>query len=133
MKFWAILLFAAVSLVCLQAAEAKKAEDSKGTPSFSVKTFYTAMAKADFVTAKKYLEAKELIQMIAFVEEMIKESPELKDETKKDFAPMAQAKFISEKITGNKAEVVISYTENGKPKKDTVKLKKVKDLWLIAD
>ena len=116
------------------AAEKSKAiEDTAGTPSFVVKSFYTAMAKADFSEAKKHIIAKELVDMIKALEELIKEVPELKEDTKKEFAPQAKAKFISEKITGDKAEVVYSFLHEGKTKKETVKLKKVKNEWKIDE
>ena len=114
-------------------AKNKAVEDTAGTPSFAVKSFYTAMAKADFSQAKKYLIAQELIDMIKGLEELIKEVPELKEDTKKEFAAQAKAKFISEKITGDKAEVVYSFLHEGKTKKETVKLKKVKNEWKIDE
>ena len=73
------------------------------------------------------------IGVIKALEELIKEVPELKEDTKKEFAAQAKAKFISEKITGDKAEVVYSFLHEGKTKKETVKLKKVKNEWKIDE
>ena len=76
---------------------------------------------------------KELEQLINFLENMIKETPELKEDAKKDFEPMAKGKIVSEKITGEKAEVVWSYTDHKKPQKTTYKLQKLKGTWNLVD
>ena len=52
---------------------------------------------------------------------------------KKDFEPMAKGKIVSEKITGEKAEVVWSYTDHKKPQKTTYKLQKLKGTWKLVD
>ena len=132
-KMFVLALLAGITMFSMHGAEAKKAEDSAGTPSYAVKAYYTSMAKADFAAAKKYLAAKELIQMTTALEEMAKEDQELIDDTKKEFANSAKAKFISETITGDKAVVVFSYQENGKTRKETHNLKKVNGVWLIED
>ena len=107
------------------------------TPSNAVKMFYSAMAKADFAAAKKYVKAHELKKMIEALEELAKEMPEMKAEAAKDFAPMAQGKVLSEKITDNKAEVVYSYKVKEKnkevTKKETYKLEKSGKHWIIIE
>ena len=110
---------------------AKNAPVRSGSPAAAVKTFYSAMAKSDFVVARKYVVADEMKKMIEFLEKMTKEVPSLKEDTKKDFTPLANAKIISEKITGKKAEVKYSYTKDKKTKTETLNLQKVKGSWLI--
>ena len=110
---------------------AKNATVKSGSPAAAVKTFYTAMAKSDFAVARKYVVADEMKKLIEFLEKMTKEVPSLKEDTKKDFTPLANAKIISEKITGNKAEVKYSYTKDKKMKTETLNLQKVKGSWLI--
>ena len=89
-KMFVLALLAGITMFSMHGAEAKKAEDSAGTPSYAVKAYYTSMAKADFAAAKKYLAAKELIQMTTALEEMAKEDQELIDDTKKEFANSAK-------------------------------------------
>lgn len=103
------------------------------TPGATVKNFFTAMAKADFATAKKVVLTKELVGLIQFVEEMAKENPELKKEAAADFKHFAQGKVVSEKITGDTAAVVYEYKEKNKIKKETYKLKKISGQWKIVD
>ena len=74
---------------------AKNAAVKSGSPAAAVKTFYTAMAKSDFVVARKYVIADEMKKLIEFLEKMTKEVPSLKEDTKKDFTPLANAKIIS--------------------------------------
>lgn len=121
-------------LVCITLAIAAQTPTLKpGTPAHAVKTFYTAMAKTDFTTAKKYLVSKELTGMIKFLEDMSKQVS-IKEDAKNDFGPMAAAKFLSEKITGNKAEVTFTYKVKGKKnKKETHKLQKSNGIWKIVD
>lgn len=132
-KSFAVMLLAGVAIFSAQGAEKPKAENSKGTPSFAVKSFFTAMAKADFPAAKKQLMCKDLLKMITALEQWVKIEPELVADTKKEFANMANAKFISEKITGSQATVVISFVEKGKTKQQKYTLKKVNGNWLIEN
>ena len=57
-KMFVLALLAGITMFSMHGAEAKKAEDSAGTPSYAVKAYYTSMAKADFAAAKKYLAYK---------------------------------------------------------------------------
>ena len=135
-KFFAILAAITLSIFFadLSAAEKKPAPD---TPSVAVKTFFAAMVKGDFAKAKSLIEIKELAQMLTGIEQMIKEEPEIKNDILKDtaklFDPMSKAKIVSEKITGDTAEVVISYIENEKTEQDTIKLKKVSGKWKLVE
>lgn len=107
-----------------------------GTPSHAVKTFFRSMANADFATAKKFVAAKELEGMIALLEQLAKEAPEVAAEAKKEFAGIYNSmKFKGEKINGDTAEVTASATnpETGKTEDDTLKLKKVNGIWKITD
>ena len=108
-------------------------EDTAGTPSHAVKTFYTSMAKTDFSTAKKYVQAKELVDMITSVESLSKEVPDLKKETTEQFSPFAKAKYLSEKVTGGEAEVTYSVQEKGKVKRETLRLRKIGGIWKITE
>ena len=110
--------------------------DKVGTPSHAVKTFFRSMANADFATAKNYVAAKELEGMIALLEQLAKEAPEVAAEAKKEFAGIYNSmKFKAEKINGDTAEVTVSAVnpENGKTEDDTLKLKKVKGIWKIVE
>lgn len=110
--------------------------DKVGTPSHAVKTFFRSMANADFSTAKNYVAAKELEGMIALLEQLVKEAPEVAAEAKKEFAGFLKSmKFKAEKINGDTAEVTVSAVnpETGKPEDDTLKLKKVKGIWKIVE
>ena len=107
-----------------------------GTPSHAVKTFFRSMANADFATAKNYVAAKELEGMIALLEQLAKEAPEVAAEAKKEFAGIYNSmKFKAEKINGDTAEVTVSAVnpETGKPEDDTLKLKKVNGIWKIVE
>ena len=106
---------------------------SQATPSAAVKTFAVALGKADFATAKKCIADKEMVAMIATVEELIKEVPELKQDVIKEFAGIANLKVVSEKITGDTAEVVVLFKEKNKEKRDTMKLKKFGNDWKIVE
>ena len=101
------------------------------TPGTTIKNFYTAMANSNFDAAKKYVAADEMKKLISFLENMTKEVPALKEDTKKDFMPLANAKINSEKITGDKAVVKYTYTKDKKSKTETLNLKKVNGLWII--
>ncbi|MBE6370203.1 MAG: DUF4878 domain-containing protein [Lentisphaerae bacterium] len=118
------------------AAEVKKAAakiKKPTTPAETIAAFYTAMAKSDFAEAKKYVKADELKKMIGTLADLVKEMPEFKADVAKDFAPMLKGKCTSEKITGNKAEIVFTYKEKGKDKKETYKLEKTGNNWIIVD
>ena len=107
-----------------------------GTPSHAVKTFFRSMANADFATAKNYVAAKEVEGMIALLEQLVKEAPEVAADAKKEFAGILKSmKFKAEKINGDTAEVMISLVnpETGKPEDDTLKLKKVNGIWKIVE
>lgn len=107
-----------------------------GTPSHAVKTFFRSMANADFSTAKKYVAAKELQDMLTMLEQLAKEAPEVAAEAKKEFAGIYNSmKFKAEKINGDTAEVTASATnpETGKTEDDTLKLKKVNGIWKIVE
>ena len=106
---------------------------SQATPSAAVKTFAVAMSQADFVTAKKCVEGKELVGLITMLEELIKEVPEMKKDAVEEFGNMAKMKIVSEKITGDTAEVVFTYKEKNKEKQDTRKLKKIGKDWKIIE
>ena len=110
--------------------------DKVGTPSHAVKTFFRSMANADFATAKNYVAAKELEGMIALLEQLVKEAPEVAADAKKEFAGILKSmKFKAEKINGDTAEVTVSLVnpETGKPEDDTLKLKKVNGIWKIVE
>ena len=107
-----------------------------GTPSHAVKAFFRSMANADFATAKKFVAAKELEGMIALLEQLAKEAPEVAAEAKKEFAGIYKSmKFKGEKINGDTAEVTVSVVnpKTGKPEDDTLKLKKVNGIWKIVE
>ncbi len=128
------LLTIAVSLlICAITTNltAKAVSGESNGPAAAIKSFYAAMAKSDFNSAKKYVVANEMKQLIAFLEKMTKEVPSLKEDTKKDFAPLANAKIISEKITGDKAVVKYTYTKGKKTETETLNLQKVKGCWQI--
>ena len=112
---------------------AAPAPDKAGTPSNTVKTFFTSMANTDFAAAKKCVKADELKQMITALEKLIKEVPDLKKDTAEEYAPMVKAQYLAEKITGSKAEVTISYKTSKGVKKETYKLEKSGSQWVIAD
>ena len=122
-----------VILCCLLFFTVIGAEIKEGTPSYSVKTFFDSMAKADIAKAKTVIESREVVGMLEFIEAAIKETPELKSDTVKEFAHYAAAKFISEKISGNTAEVVVSIKEKGKEKKEIYKLKKLGGIWKLVE
>ena len=110
--------------------------DKVGTPSHAVKTFFRSMANADFATAKNYVAAKEMQDMLTMLEQLVKEAPEVAAEAKKEFAGILKSmKFKAEKINGDTAEVTVSAVnpENGKTEDDTLKLKKVKGIWKIVE
>lgn len=110
--------------------------DKVGTPSHAVKTFFRSMANADFATAKNYVAAKELQDMLTMLEQLVKEAPEVAAEAKKEFAGIYNSmKFKAEKINGDTAEVTVSAVnpETGKPEDDTLKLKKVNGIWKIVE
>lgn len=110
--------------------------DKVGTPAYSIKTFFRSMANADFSTAKNYVAVKELEGMIALLEQLAKEAPEVAAEAKKEFAGIFKSmKFKAEKINGDTAEVTVSAVnpETGKPEDDTLKLKKVNGIWKIVE
>ena len=107
-----------------------------GTPSHAVKTFFRSMANADFATAKNYVAAKEMQDMLTMLEQLAKEAPEVAAEAKKEFAGIYNSmKFKGEKINGDTAEVTVSAVnpETGKPEDDTLKLKKVNGIWKIVE
>ena len=107
-----------------------------GTPSHAVKTFFRSMANADFATAKNYVAAKEMQDMLTMLEQLAKEAPEVAAEAKKEFAGIYNSmKFKAEKINGDTAEVTVSAVnpETGKPEDDTLKLKKVNGIWKIVE
>ena len=107
-----------------------------GTPSHAVKTFFRSMANADFATAKNYVAAKEMQDMLTMLEQLAKEAPEVAAEAKKEFAGIYNSmKFKAEKINGDTAEVTVSAVnpENGKTEDDTLKLKKVNGIWKIVE
>lgn len=107
-----------------------------GTPSHAVKTFFRSMANADFATAKNYVAAKEMQDMLTMLEQLAKEAPEVAAEAKKEFAGIYKSmKFKGEKINGDTAEVTVSAVnpETGKPEDDTLKLKKVNGIWKIVE
>ena len=110
--------------------------DKVGTPSHAVKTFFRSMANADFATAKNYVAAKEMQDMLTMLEQLAKEAPEVAAEAKKEFAGILKSmKFKAEKINGDTAEVTVSAVnpENGKTEDDTLKLKKVNGIWKIVE
>ena len=110
--------------------------DKVGTPSHAVKTFFRSMANADFATAKNYVAAKEMQDMLTMLEQLVKEAPEVAAEAKKEFAGILKSmKFKAEKINGDTAEVTVSAVnpETGKPEDDTLKLKKVNGIWKIVE
>ena len=129
-KFGFIAVIAAAILLPLSVHSADK---KNNRPEDIVKTYYTAMAKCDFVTAKKCLAAKELQQMVAFLEATVKKNPQSKSDVKEEYAPMAAGKFSSAKITGNTAKVTFTYTVKKKQKKETHTLKKVNNSWKIEN
>ena len=107
-----------------------------GTPSHAVKTFFRSMANADFATAKNYVAAKELQDMLTMLEQLAKDAPEVAAEANKGFAGIYNSmKFKAEKINGDTAEVTVSAVnpETGKPEDDTLKLKKVNGIWKIVE
>ena len=107
-----------------------------GTPSHAVKTFFRSMANADFATAKNYVAAKEMQDVLTMLEQLAKEAPEVAAEAKKEFAGIYNSmKFKAEKINGDTAEVTVSAVnpENGKTEDDTLKLKKVNGIWKIVE
>ena len=129
-RFFAILIctFAGLFTVGLDAAEKKLSEPEK-----TVSAFFTAMAKADFATAKKYVADKELTGMLTFMEELAKESPGTREDAKKEFAYMLKAKIELVEIKDSSAKVRFNCTEKGKKKTETYSLKKIGGSWKIAD
>ena len=126
--------FLAIASVFFVLSSFAGTEDTAGTPSNAVKTFYVSMAKSDFKTAKKHVQADELVKMIETVENLSKEVPSLKEESKKEFEPLAKAKYLSEKVTGDKAEVTYTAIQkNGKQKKETVNLRKIGGIWKMTE
>ena len=93
------------------------------------------MKKGEFATAKRYVQTKELLDLITGVENLAKEVPELKADCVKIFTAAAAGKAVSEKITGDTAEVVWTYREpeTKKMEKDTIKLKKISGIWKILN
>ena len=126
-------VLALFALVCMPLQAADKKSDN--TPAGSVKAFYTAMKKGEFATAKRYVQTKELLDLITGVENLAKEVPELKADCVKIFTAAAAGKAVSEKITGDTAEVVWAYREpeTKKMEKDTIKLKKISGIWKILN
>ena len=108
---------AAIFAAILLPLSVHSAEKNNQAPDAVVKAYYAAMAKCDFVTAKKCLAAKELQQMISFLEETVKKNPSSKSDVKEEYAPMAAGKFATAKITGNTAKVTVTYTVKKKQKK----------------
>ncbi len=105
----------------------------EGTPSHAVKTFFMSMSKGDLATAEKIVGDKEIAGMLKMIREVIKETPEFKDELLKEFAGYDKVEIISEKISGNSATVVVKYPEKGKIQKMTLKLNKVAGAWKIVE
>lgn len=126
-----LLLLAVSALAMLPGSDLYAAQKKVLSPADTIKAFHTAMANCDFASAKKYVEADEMKKMIAALETLIKEVPSLKEDTKKDFTPLVNAKIVSEKITGNKATVVFTYAKGKKTTKETLNLKKRNNIWVI--
>ena len=124
---------AAIFAAILLPLNVYSAEKNNHAPEEVVKMYYVAMAKCDFATAKKCLAAKELQQMISFLEETVKKNPSSKADVKEEYAPMAAGKFAAAKITGNTAKVSFTYTVKKKQKKETHTLKKVDNIWKIEN
>lgn len=124
---------AAIFAAILLPLSVHSAEKNNQAPDAVVKTYYAAMAKCDFATAKKCLATKELQQMISFLEETVKKNPSSKSDVKEEYAPMAAGKFATAKITGNTAKVTVTYTVKKKQKKETHTLKKVDNTWKNED
>lgn len=108
------------------------AAPEKSTPGTAVREFFTAMTGTDFAKAKKLVVDKELADMIGMLESLAKDDPALKAETAAEFRNLAQGKIVSEKITGDTAQVVLEYQKNGKTVKETYNLKKISGQWKIS-
>ena len=104
-------------------------------PGAVVKEFFTLMSKAEWTAAKKHLAGKELQQMISGLESIYKElsAAEKKSDALESFGAQAKLKVVSEKITGDKAVVTVTYQEKKKTKKESYNLKKVNGAWKIVD
>ena len=104
-------------------------------PGASVKNFYTLMSKGEWTAANKYLASKELTEMIGGLENIYKHlsAAEKKKDAMDSYGAMANLKVVSEKVTGDKAVVVVTYKEKKKEKKETYNLKKVNGTWKIVD
>ncbi len=104
-------------------------------PGTVVKEFFTLMSKAEWTAAKKHLAGKELQQMISGLESIYKElsAAEKKSDALESFGAQAKLKVVSEKITGDKAVVTVTYQEKKKTKKESYNLKKVNGAWKIVD
>ena len=125
-------LFAVLFSICFMFI-ASGAPVEVGTPSHAVKTFFISMAKADLTTAEKVVGNKEIAAMLKMINDVIKETPEYKNELLKEFAGYDKVEIISEKISGNSAIVVVKYPGQGKTEKMTLKLSKVAGGWKIVE
>ena len=132
MKKLVTAITSALILFSINAQTATTQNNNSPAPANTVLLFLNYMAKADFTNAKNFVAAKELQQMISGLDELCKEMPELKADSVAEFAPLAKAKIISEKISEDKATVKISYKENGKDTTDTFELKKISGRWMIV-
>ncbi len=112
---------------------ASGAEIKNGTPSHAVKTFFISMAKADLTTAEKVVGDKEIAAMLKMIHEVIKDTPEYRNEVLKEFAGYDKVEIISERISGNSATVEAKYQAKGKIEKMTLKLNKVGGVWKIVE
>ena len=130
---WKFGFIAASAAAILLPLSVHSAEKKNNRPEDVVKTYYAAMAKCDFATAKKCLAAKELQQMISFLEATVKKNPASKSDVAEEFVPMAAGKFEPAKITGNTAKVTFTYTVKKKQKKEVHTLKKVDNTWKIEE
>jgi acid phosphatase family membrane protein YuiD len=131
MKKLSVIFVAFVLTVFIFSASG--AEIKNGTPSQAVKTFFISMAKADLTTAEKVVGNKEIAAMLKMINDVIKETPEYKNELLKEFAGYDKVEIISEKISGNSAIVVVKYPAQGKTEKMTLKLSKVAGGWKIVE
>ena len=91
------------------------------------------MAKADLTTAEKVVGDKEIAAMLKMINEVIKDTPEYRNEVLKEFAGYDKVEIISERISGNSATVEAKYQAKGKIEKTTLKLNKVGGVWKIVE